>query len=1044
MSNPNTESVFAAALAIESAEERAKYLDQAFGADPALRAEVEELLAAFPKIERFLEVPAAGSGVTTDQPSSTVSPGTVIGPYKLIEVIGTGGMGTVYMAQQTEPVKRLVALKLIKPGMDSKQVIARFEAERQALAMMDHPNIAKVLDAGTTAAGQPYFVMEMVKGDPLTTYCDQHRLTPTQRLELFVPVCHAIQHAHQKGVIHRDVKPSNILVALYDGRPVPKVIDFGIAKATGQQLTDLTLVTGFGAVVGTLEYMSPEQAERNQLDIDTRSDIYSLGVLLYELLTGSTPLEKKRLKEAGFLEVLRIIREEEPPRPSTRLSESKDSLPSISAQRQTEPAKLTRLVRGELDWIVMKALDKDRSRRYETANGLAMDVQRYLTDEPVQAFPPSAWYRFQKFVRRNKAAVLATLVFIFLLLAGIAGTTTGWVQALVAEKETSAALLLVSNEQTKTKHALAQVTEEQIRTSIALKQVIAEQVKTQTALASARGALDALTDDVVKAMFVKQIELDEKEKAFLRKVIGFYETVTQQMGQSPEAKYLRAQGIFKVAYLRALLGEQTQAAKEYQQVVELLMPLAHDFPKVADYRESLASSQHNLGILLTDLGNSRDAETAFRHSVAIHEKLAEDFPQKKLFYHGDLAANYVDLGVNLKDQKKNADAEAATQRALELLEPMEAESKPNRAVLQLAARTRSNLGQLFRLGRKLDKAEEFYQKAMEVQRKHVAEFPTAPRFQRDLADSCNGMGIVCAELKKDAAAEKAFREGLALRKKLADDYPKVLQCRHELAGSHRDLGFFWLRLEKFGDAKAEFRKAVEIRRAIVAEAGDIPRYRRELVQSLDMLGNVAWEEQDLNEADAAWREGLTVGEKLVADAPKIHEYHNSLATTLGRLATLQNRKRDFTGAIPLLKKSRSHVDAALAADPKNPIYRQAYRNTLLTLAQCHLGLAEHAQIVPIAEELAKCDTDPPVDALIAAGMLCSCVMLASNDNKLSDEKRTELGRMYTDRALKQVQQAVLRGFRDPMQLRAHPDFRVLQGRKEFQKLLAELDEKNNE
>ena len=286
-------------------------------------------------------------------------------------------MGTVYMAEQTQPVRRTIALKLIKAGMDSRQVLARFGAERQALALMDHPNIAKVLDAGTTEQGRPYFVMELVKGIPITKFCDEHRLTLRERLELAIPVCHAVQHAHQKGIIHRDFKPSNVLIALYDGKPVPKVIDFGVAKATGPRLTDQTLYTEFGAVVGTLEYMSPEQAELNQLDIDTRSDIYSLGVLLYELLTGSTPLEHKRLKEVVFLEVLRVIREEESPRPSMRLSTTEE-LPSIAACRNIEPRKLSGLMRGELDWIVMKALEKDRNRRYETANGLAADLRRYL------------------------------------------------------------------------------------------------------------------------------------------------------------------------------------------------------------------------------------------------------------------------------------------------------------------------------------------------------------------------------------------------------------------------------------------------------------------------------------------------------------------------------------------------------------------------------------------------------------------------------------------------------------------------------------------
>jgi serine/threonine protein kinase len=423
--------IFSGALDRDPGPERAAYLDEACGGDAALRERAEALLRAHEQLGGFLEPRGTDALEPSPAASAEANPmaGTLVGGrYKLIEEIGEGGMGTVWMAQQLEPVKRAVAVKLIKAGMHSKQVLARFEAERQALALMDHPNIAKVLDGGmtgepgSTGGGRPFFVMELVKGVPITKYCDEHRLTPRQRLDLFAPVCQAVQHAHQKGIIHRDVKPSNILVAQYDGRPVPKVIDFGVAKAAGQQLTDKTLMTGFGAVVGTLEYMSPEQAELNQLDIDTRSDIYSLGVVLYELLTGSTPLDRKRLKQAAFAEVLRIIREEEPPKPSTRLSGSKDSLPSISAQRHTEPAKLTKLVRGELDWIVMKALEKDRNRRYETANGFALDVQRYLADEPVQACPPSAAYRLRKFARRNKVAVaLASVVAIALIAVSVAG-----------------------------------------------------------------------------------------------------------------------------------------------------------------------------------------------------------------------------------------------------------------------------------------------------------------------------------------------------------------------------------------------------------------------------------------------------------------------------------------------------------------------------------------------------------------------------------------------------------------------------------------------
>jgi tRNA A-37 threonylcarbamoyl transferase component Bud32/tetratricopeptide (TPR) repeat protein len=441
--NPPTgeETIFAEALRLPP-EERAAYLVHAASGNEALRRRVETLLGSYGAGD-FLEKAAAPTlrqAVDVTVPI-TEKAGETIGRYKLREQIGEGGCGVVYVAEQSEPVRRRVALKIIKSGMDTKSVIARFEAERQALALMDHPNIAKVFDAGATETGRPYFVMELVRGIKITDFCDEKKLSTGERLNLFIQVCHAIQHAHQKGIIHRDIKPSNILVTVNDGVPVPKVIDFGIAKATsGQQLTDKTIYTAFEQFIGTPAYMSPEQAVLTSLDIDTRSDIYALGVLLYELLTGKTPFDARELLAIGLDEMRRTIREQEPQRPSIRLSTLPGQELSTAAQRRgLEPPKLVSELRGDLDWIVMKALEKDRARRYETANGLAADVQRHLKHEPVVACPPSRLYRFQKAVRRNKVAFAASTAVAMALVVGIVVSMWHAARARSAEQAAKAA-----------------------------------------------------------------------------------------------------------------------------------------------------------------------------------------------------------------------------------------------------------------------------------------------------------------------------------------------------------------------------------------------------------------------------------------------------------------------------------------------------------------------------------------------------------------------------------------------------------------------------
>jgi serine/threonine protein kinase len=437
MSPPAAElqDVFARALEIAAPEERSAYLEDVCGDDPVLKAEIEALLRAHGRAGDFLETPAMSELSIDDDDDDAHEPaeavGAIVGNYKLLQEIGAGGMGIVYMAQQSAPVRRLVALKIIKPGMDSKQVVARFELEREVLAKMEHPNIAKVFDAGTTERGRPYFVMELVKGVPITSYCDALELSPRERLELFIPVCEAIQHAHRKEIIHRDIKPSNVLVERFDAKAVPRVIDFGVAKAVNQGLTDKTLFTKHGAIVGTPEYMAPEQAEDSALGVDTRTDVYSLGAVLYELLTGKTPLEQAALPRPGLFESLRRLREEEAPKLSSRLSKTKE-LAAIAACRKMEPAKLARLMRGELDWIVMKAIDKERKRRYESASALARDIERYLADEPVEAAPPSIGYRARKVGRKYRGPLTAVAAIALVLVAATAVST--W-QAIRASRE---------------------------------------------------------------------------------------------------------------------------------------------------------------------------------------------------------------------------------------------------------------------------------------------------------------------------------------------------------------------------------------------------------------------------------------------------------------------------------------------------------------------------------------------------------------------------------------------------------------------------------
>jgi serine/threonine protein kinase/tetratricopeptide (TPR) repeat protein len=811
--------LFDAALAIADPARRAAYLAQACAGDAKLRQHIEGLLEMHGQLGSFLEAPALAHADTLEIRAAPEKPGTVIGPYKLLQEIGEGGMGTVFMAEQTHPVQRKVALKIIKPGMDSRQVLARFEAERQALALMDHPNIAKVLDVGTIGEGtrdegrgtredtsgplaprpsplapsfgRPYFVMELVKGVPITRYCDEQHLTPRERLELFVPVCHAVQHAHQKGVIHRDLKPSNVLVALYDGKPVPKVIDFGVAKATGPKLTERTLFTELGQVVGTLEYMSPEQAELNQLDVDTRSDVYSLGVLLYELLTGTTPLERKRLKEAAFLEVLRIIREEEPPTPSTRLSTS-EGLPLIAANRGLEPRKLSGLVRGELDWIVMKALDKDRNRRYETASALAQDIERHLQDEPVSACPPSSGYRLRKFLRRHRGPVLAAALLVVTLVGGMAGTIWGLVRA---EQAWQAETERADGEHRAKKAALAATEAEK-----------GAKKEAQALLAEAQAVLDFMEKRVIAAARPRDQEgglgYDVKLIEALKAALPF---VKESFAGQPliEARVRMTMGS-SFSYLsdHQTAREQYQAARElrtrylgpdHMETLISMGDLANALDGVGQHQEAFKLREealarckaklgpdhdltlgmmHNLAVSYSRLGRHQEALQLDRDTlILIRAKFGPTHPHT-LGSMNNLAGAFANLG-NYTDAAKIAAETLALRKAA--LGPSHPDTL---ATMNGLASNYVSLG-------RLPEALQLHQEALALRKAILGPV------HRDTIETMFSLATTYEALGRHADALKLREETLALETVTLDvDHPARLASMHNLAESYRNLGRF--------------------------------------------------------------------------------------------------------------------------------------------------------------------------------------------------------------------------------------------------------------
>ncbi|MHC4284764.1 MAG: tetratricopeptide repeat protein, partial [Planctomycetota bacterium] len=816
-------SIFAEAIEKKSAEERAAILDKACAGDSDLRSKVEDLLKAHNQAGDFLEEPVIGANITLGDPHLTEGPGTIISRYKLLEKIGEGGMACVYMAEQKEPIRRKVALKIIKLGMDTKQVIARFAAERQALAIMDHPNIARVLDAGATETGRPYFVMELVKGVCITEYCDKNKLNTRERLDLFIQVCNAVQHAHQKGIIHRDIKPSNIMVTLHDGQPVPKVIDFGIAKATSLELTEKTLFTRYAQMIGTPEYMSPEQAEMSGLDIDTRTDIYSLGVLLYQLLTGALPFDPEALRASGYAEIRRTIVEDEPPRPSTRLSSLGEQAKKVAESRGTKIALLVERLRKELEWIPLKAIRKDRTRRYRSAAEMSDDVQNYLNGAPLIAGPESSLYRLKKSIHRNRALVISIFSILGVLLAGIVVST---VLAISADRSRAEA-------------------ERQARISQAVGDFLCDDLlgsadpwSGRTEGTSVISFLDAASEQL-EGKFADEPLIEASIRLTLGSTywhLGRYSEAEDHLKRSLEIRRDRlGNEDYGTLLCMRELGWVYHWLGKYEQAEPLLVEALEGMRRTLNaedgtllycmgwlswlyinqgrYEEAEPLQAEALEVIQRKLGAEHEWVPSFMYSIGYIYRLQKRFDEaEKLITEaldicrrtrGDLGIETLTiitaLGSLYSDQQRYQDVEQLWAEALEGRRKVLGDEHPETFGLM------SYLGSLYLRQGKLNQAEpllaECYQKSREVLGE---EHPSIVQFGADLALLYYMQGRI-------DEAEALFAKAIELaRRILGDENPIILGFMH-------DLGVWYLSVGRDVEAETLLIKALEGRRRVLGE-----------------------------------------------------------------------------------------------------------------------------------------------------------------------------------------------------------------------------------